>query len=118
MEGFYRISHDEAVNRYYGAVGTDFKDVDEALRQVEWCRAQFRHHAKRFIIAAKAGNVYIGDIGFNGYDETHHRAEIGYRLCRNYWGKGIISHFIGHLTAIRIRARRVCGPGYVFNTEG
>ena len=56
-EGFYRISHDEAVNRYYGAVGTDFKDVDEALRQVEWCRAQFRHHAKRFIIAAKAGNV-------------------------------------------------------------
>lgn len=96
-EGFYRISHDESVNRYYGGEGTHFKDMNDARRQVEWCRSQFQHNAGRFIIAAKAENGYIGDIGFSGYSETHHRAEIGYRLSREYWGKGIISHFIGQL---------------------
>jgi len=90
--GFYRISHDEAVNRYYGSAGTDFKDMDEAMRQVEWCREQFAHNAGRFIIAHKVKNEYIGDIGFYNYSGAHHRAEIGYRLSREYWGKGIISH--------------------------
>lgn len=98
-EGFYRISHDEAVNRYYGSAGTDFRDMEEAKRQVEWCRAQFRHNAGRFVIATKARNGYIGDIGFSDYSEAHHRAQIGYRLCSDYWGKGIVSHFIGQLVA-------------------
>lgn len=96
-QGFYRISHDQAVNLYYGCVGTDFKDMDEARRQVAWCREQFMHNAGRYIIATKAGNGYIGDIGFSDYSEAHHRAEIGYRLASDYWGKGIISHFIGQI---------------------
>ena len=98
-EGFYHISHDEAVNRYYGSAGTDFSDMDEARRQVEWCRAQFQRDAGRFVIAAKATNEYVGDIGFSEYVKAHRRVEIGYRLIRDHWGRGIVTHFIGKLVA-------------------
>ena len=30
-------------------------------------------------------------------DEKHKKAEIGYKLCRNFWGEGIITNFIGLL---------------------
>ena len=96
-EGFYRISHDDAVNRYYGSAGTRFKDIGEAQDQVEWCLAQFEHNAGRWIIAKETDDAYIGDIGFSGYAAAHHRAELGYRLSSGYWGRGIVSYFIGQL---------------------
>jgi len=33
----------------------------------------------------------LGAIGFNNYQPAHHKAEIGYWLLPQYWGKGIIS---------------------------
>lgn len=98
-EGFYRISHDQAVNQYYGNAGTNFKDITEAQDQVKWCLAQFERNAGRFVIADKANNAYIGDIGFSEYVEAHRRVEMGYRLGKEYWGRGIVSHFIGRLVA-------------------
>lgn len=43
-----------------------------------------------FAIADKATNRIMGYCGFYAYAPLFNRAEIGYALCRAYWGKGIV----------------------------
>lgn len=93
-EGFLNISQDQEVMRYYGTIGAFFANLEEARQQVEWCQRLFSENAGRWIITEKSQDAYIGDIGFSGFIPEHRRAEIGYRLCRPYWGKGIIKNFL------------------------
>lgn len=41
-------------------------------------------------IELKEENKVIGSIGFNNFEEENSKAEIGFALSKNYWGKGII----------------------------
>jgi [ribosomal protein S5]-alanine N-acetyltransferase len=95
--GFYKISHDKKVNKYYGTMGTNFKDINEAEKQVKWCIDQFNNNAGRWIIITESDNNYIGDIGFHDYVNNHNRVEFGYRLFSEYWNKGIITNFTKQL---------------------
>lgn len=98
VDGFYKISNNKEAMKYYGTIGAFFKDLDEAQEQVDWCKEQFNENAGRWIIVEKSSDKYIGDIGFFDYSEEHKKAELGYRLIPEYWGKGIISYFVGELS--------------------
>ncbi|MHC1609358.1 MAG: GNAT family N-acetyltransferase [Candidatus Methanofastidiosia archaeon] len=69
----------------------------DAKKQVDWCIKQFTENAGRWIITEKNNDCYIGDIGFFDFIKEHNRAELGYILCKKYWGKGIITNFIKQL---------------------
>lgn len=93
-EGFIEITKDKEAMKYYGEVGAFFENISDAQKQVDWCNNQFDANAGRWIIYEKGRDEYIGDIGFNDFVEKHKRVELGYRLLREYWGKGIITNFI------------------------
>jgi len=96
-EGFYRISHDKEVMKYYGTIGAFCANINDAKRQVDWSIKQFAENAGRWIITEKSNGCYIGDIGFFNFVKEHNRVELGYRLCKKYRGKGIITSFIKQL---------------------
>ena len=96
-QGFIQISADWDVMRYYGEGGGVCKTMDDAEKQIAWCHRTFRENAGRWIITEKQNDEYIGDIGYSEFVETHKRAEIGYRLMKQYWGRGIISAFLHQL---------------------
>jgi ribosomal-protein-alanine N-acetyltransferase len=93
-QGFFEISQDKEAMKYYGVSGASFANVADAQGQVEWCISQFSKNAGRWIITEKNQDQYIGDIGFYDYIDSHKRVELGYRLSRKYWGKGIVTNFI------------------------
>jgi ribosomal-protein-alanine N-acetyltransferase len=94
--GFFTISQDKEVMEFYGAPRL-ITTLEDAHRQVEWCLGEFGRNAGRWIITEKERDVYIGDVGFSDFVEPHNRIELGYRLCRAYWGRGIITNFIRQL---------------------
>ncbi|MBF9017982.1 MULTISPECIES: GNAT family N-acetyltransferase [unclassified Oceanispirochaeta] len=91
------ISNDNETMEFYGSSGSYIKTEEEALKEISWMTESFSDNAGRWIIVEKESDEYIGDIGFFNYSKTHKRIEIGYKLEKSYWGKGIITNFIGLL---------------------
>lgn len=48
-------------------------------------------------LALKESNQLIGTCDFVWWDTTHHKAEIGYILSKEYWNKGIMSEAVKRL---------------------
>ena len=53
--------------------------------------------AIRYTIIVKDTNEIIGSCGFNDVDYDNARAEVGYDLGRNYWGKGYATEAVSTL---------------------
>ncbi|KAB8140346.1 GNAT family N-acetyltransferase [Chloroflexia bacterium SDU3-3] len=99
-QGFIAICSEAETMRYYGAAGANIRTHDDAIRQIRWCQDLFANNAGRWIITEREDDSYIGDIGFHSFSAEHHKAEIGYRLMRAYWGRGIMTNCISALLAI------------------
>lgn len=77
---------------------TRFMCDEEPLQQREQaeevlCRFQSPEtnpHLKWWGIERKADGRLIGTCGFGRWDQNHHRAEIGYDLCPDAWGQGLM----------------------------
>jgi len=95
-QAFLEISRDWEVMKYYGEQG-NCKNMEQAENQVRWALGEFEKNGGRWIIADQASGSYIGDVGFHGFENIHRRDEIGYRLNKAYWGRGIMSAFISQL---------------------
>ncbi len=95
--GFIAICADPEVMRYYGSSGAFIKTIEDAEKEIAWGLGQFEKNAGRWIVVEKAEDAYIGDIGFFNFQEPHNRVEIGYRLKREYWGRGIVGGFLRQL---------------------
>jgi ribosomal-protein-alanine N-acetyltransferase len=95
VEGFIKICSDAEVMKYYGTgSGASIRTMEDAEKEIEWCNRQFMENAGRWVIAERSKDRYIGDIGFHNFIKPHNRVEIGYKLGREFWGKGIITNFI------------------------
>ncbi len=86
----FRICQDEEVMRFYGH--EPFTEEKQVKADIE------RHHrirrnntGLRWIISMKENQAVVGDIGFNGYDKKHKKTEVGFKLAREHWRKGIMS---------------------------
>jgi [ribosomal protein S5]-alanine N-acetyltransferase len=96
-DGFIRICSDKDAMRYYGIAGSDIKTPEDAQDQIDWCNSLFEKNAGRWIITEKGRDEYIGDIGFFNFDQSSSKAEIGFRLMREYWNRGIASKAVSEL---------------------
>ncbi len=84
------VTQDESVMEYYGMPA--FGSKAEALREIAWFNNIFtRQEGIRWVVTEKDTGTYIGDIGFNNHVIAHSRAEIGFKLARAYWKKGLMS---------------------------
>lgn len=83
-------TQDESVMAYYGMPA--FESKAEALREIAWFNHIFaRAEGIRWVITENGKGKYIGDIGFNNHVAAHSRAEIGFKLAREFWQKGIMT---------------------------
>ena len=89
-QGLLALSHDEAAMRYYGM--EPFEGQREALAELAWFTALLADgEGIRWVIADRATDAYMGDIGFHRRSLRHRKAEVGFRLERRHWRKGIMS---------------------------
>lgn len=92
-ESILKYLSDEEVMRYYGL--EPFKTVHDALSEITWYETlQNNKTGIRWGITLKGKGEVIGSCGFHNAVPQHYRAEIGFELSKDYWGKGIASEAI------------------------
>lgn len=89
----YDIHTDPEVMRYYGVKPYD--SMEKVQKHIDWLLKLHREEiGLRWVITLRDEDEYIGDVGFYDYEKKHSKAEIGYILGRQYWGKGIMTEAI------------------------
>ncbi|MBL8007029.1 MAG: GNAT family N-acetyltransferase [Ignavibacteria bacterium] len=89
----FAIYSSDAAMKYFGK--DTFKTIDEAYEMIERVRKGFRdREGIRWGISFKDSDMLIGSGGFWRLIKPHFRAEIGYDLHPDYWGKGIMTEAV------------------------
>ncbi len=79
----------KVVTKYFGVRYTTLLETRE---QMEWYKSlETQKSGKWWIIEQHNDNAFIGAIGFHKYSRQHRKAEIGFWLLPEYWGKGFMS---------------------------
>jgi [ribosomal protein S5]-alanine N-acetyltransferase len=91
-----KMTNDADVMKYYGM--EPYQDIKEAEAEIEWFLRLFREDSGgRWVIADRDRDAYIGDVGIGPVNRRHNRIEIGFKLKKEYWGRGIMSACIGRV---------------------
>lgn len=88
LENIFRgLSHPEVI-KYYGV---NYSNLEATWEQLEWYAELERTRSGVWwaITSAENGN-FCGAIGFNNLKREHRKAELGFWLLPEYWGKGFI----------------------------
>lgn len=84
---FKGLSHPDVI-RYYGISFESLKATEE---QMEWFRnLEETETGIWWAICSKNNSQFYGAAGFNGLNKEHKKAEIGFWLLPDYWGKGFM----------------------------
>ncbi|HOP11400.1 MAG TPA: GNAT family N-acetyltransferase [Oscillospiraceae bacterium] len=92
---------DDSVNRYLYDT-EPFSNLEEADELIDYFTQPEPRTLHRWILVLKDGGEKIGTCGFHNWDRRNQRAEIGYDLQPDFWGKGYMSEA---LEAILVFAR-------------
>ncbi|HYF61553.1 MAG TPA: GNAT family N-acetyltransferase [Herpetosiphonaceae bacterium] len=85
----FRIMSDPQVTRYFGRF--TMTERAHAVERIERIQAAFaERRGIRWAIAPRQGGELIGSCGFWRIDAEHFRAEIGYELAPEVWGRGVM----------------------------
>lgn len=85
----YDYSHREEVTRYL--LWSPHPNEEYTHRYIEQLQTQYRiGEFYDWAVVCKENGKMIGTCGFTSFDLNHNRAEIGYVLNPDYWGRGII----------------------------
>jgi [ribosomal protein S5]-alanine N-acetyltransferase len=82
---------DHRVTRHYGV---HFDSLEATQEQMDWYAALERDGTGKWWAIRDEDGRFLGAIGFNGLERAHHKAEIGFWLLPEHWGKGIIGQVI------------------------
>ncbi len=86
-DGLFVLRTSGAVMQYIGRPKP--QHLDEIRTMISKIRSDFEESVGiSWVITTKESDVLIGTIGFWRMDTQNHRAEIGYMLHSDYWGKG------------------------------
>jgi [ribosomal protein S5]-alanine N-acetyltransferase len=93
-QALFELDSDPEVMRYIGIPPvTEIEQIHNLIQQLEKQYQAF--NIGRFAVVDKNSNEFLGWSGFKYYDtlfNNHiHYYDLGYRLLKKYWGKGIAS---------------------------
>jgi [ribosomal protein S5]-alanine N-acetyltransferase len=92
-EALFRIMSDPQVMRYFGR--PPMLTPPEAIEQVQALAVAFREHSGiRWGITWRDTGQFIGSCGFWRIVKPHFRAEIGYELASECWGRGVMTEAV------------------------
>ena len=84
---YHGLSHPEVI-RYYGV---SFDSLEATQEQMTWFAQLEQEQTGRWWAVCSADDLtFYGAGGFCDWDHTHRKAEIGFWLIPDYWGKGIM----------------------------
>ncbi len=88
---------DPVAQRYNSA---PLRDLDESRGLIEEIRDVYANQAGVIwaVTLAETGQV-IGIFGFDGWDTYHRRAQVGYDLSRDLWGRGLATEALAAILA-------------------
>ncbi|MCG7343391.1 GNAT family N-acetyltransferase [Sporosarcina sp. ACRSL] len=93
---------DEDVVKHMGLA--PFQTLEDAWDEINWYNAIFEEGTGiRWGITLKDVGTIIGSCGFLNMAAKHHRAEVGFELSKDYWGKGIASEALEAVIAFGFR---------------
>ena len=82
------LSHPDVI-KYYGI---RFNSLDATKEQIEWfANLEENGTGIWWAICTIENEDFCGAIGFNNLERKHNKAEIGFWLLPEFWGKGIIT---------------------------
>ena len=86
----YDYLSDEDVVKHMGL--TPAQSVEDAMNEIEWYHLIKKEGTGiRWGITLKDSGKVIGSCGYLNMQPKHYRAEVGFELSKNHWGKGIAS---------------------------
>jgi len=84
---FKGLSHPEVI-RYYGV---EYADLESTQVQMDWFAELERTGTGIWWAVCSPDNaVFFGAGGLNNLNKTHRKAEVGFWLMPEYWGRGIM----------------------------
>jgi ribosomal-protein-alanine N-acetyltransferase len=90
VDAFYAVYSNPEVMRYWST--PPLADRAAAVNLIEKIHADWqRRLILKWGVALRSDDRLIGSITLFNLDFTHRRAEIGYALGRDYWGKGYMN---------------------------
>ncbi|MEJ9233016.1 GNAT family N-acetyltransferase [Peribacillus butanolivorans] len=95
-EGIFACFSNENVTRYYGH--ETLESIEEAEKFVDFFSNNYNEkRGIRWGIEKKETKGIIGTLGFNAWLPKHKRAEIGYEIHPEQWGKGYASEAVSRV---------------------
>ena len=95
-EGLYAIRSDERAMRFMDSVW--HKSVEDSKQKIEEIREAFRKkEGINWSIIEKGSGLFIGYFGYWRLERHNSRAEIGYALVPDHWGKGFMTEALSSL---------------------
>lgn len=90
----FRHFSKDAVTKYMDI--DSFSNISEATQIIQFFRENLeKEEGMRWAITLAAKEELIGTCGYHKISKVHFKAEIGYDLHPDYWGKGIMKEAIG-----------------------
>ena len=88
LDRVYKGLSDPKVIKYYGV---SYDSLEATKEQMDWF-ADLEKEEKGiwWAIWLKENNVFVGGGGFNEWSKANQKAEIGFWLYPEFWGKGIM----------------------------
>lgn len=84
---FHGLSHPEVI-KYYGV---SFDSLEATQEQMDWFRILEKTETGIWWgICSSDNHAFYGAGGFNAWDKNHKKAEIGFWLLPEFWGKGLM----------------------------
>jgi ribosomal-protein-alanine N-acetyltransferase len=88
---FLGLSHPE-VTRYYGV---HFKTLEETKKQIEWfAELEEKETGIWWAVCSSDDSIFYGAVGLYFLNSKLKKAEIGFWLMPEFWGKGIIAESV------------------------
>ena len=84
---FNGLSHPKVIPYY----GISFSTYEATIEQLDWFKnLEEKEEGLWWAISSPDESVFYGAGGFNDWNHTHKKAEIGFWLMPEFWGQGIM----------------------------
>ncbi len=99
----FRIWSDPEVTKFMNI--SSFTDENQAVEMIQFLNQLYKdNQAIRYSIIELSTNHIIGTCGFNSIDQENNKAEIGYELAKEFWGKGYAKEAISKLLQLAFQS--------------
>lgn len=106
VEDMFRYCSDEEVSRY--TTWYPHRTTEDTRAFIEHLQIKYDcGDVAPWGIEDKATSTFIGTCGYVNWNVPHAKAELGYALSRDYWGKGIMTEAAGRIIEFGFREMRL-----------